>query len=79
MKPVSLLLALILCVLPLLASAETASRPSVPSWKDIPTGIFPTRVAVHDPSVIAADGQYYIFGTHMTAVGGNESLWGVRY
>ena len=36
-------------------------------WKGFPTAAAPARVSVHDPSIVAADGQYYIFGTHMTA------------
>lgn len=31
------------------------------------TGNVNPRVAVHDPSIIAADGAYYIFGSHMAA------------
>ena len=43
-----------------------------PDWKDIPTGINTARVAVHDPSVLAADGKYYIFGTHMTCAASDD-------
>lgn len=35
---------------------------------DILTGSVSARVSVHDPSIIKADGKYYIFGSHM--VGG---------
>lgn len=37
------------------------------SYDGIATGSVNARAAVHDPSIIKADGQYYIFGSHMTA------------
>lgn len=36
------------------------------SYDNIATGTVNARVAVHDPSIIKADGTYYIFGSHMT-------------
>ncbi len=36
------------------------------SYDGIATGTVNARVAVHDPSIIKADGTYYIFGSHMT-------------
>ena len=63
MKTMLLLLSLLFSFSAVSARAEEA----LPSWKDFPTGTLPARVAVHDPSIIAADGKYYIFGTHMTA------------
>lgn len=36
------------------------------SYDGIATGSVNARVAVHDPSIIKADGKYYIFGSHMT-------------
>ena len=63
MKTMLLLLSLLFSFSSVYGRAEEA----VPSWKDFPTGTLPARVAVHDPSIIAADGKYYIFGTHMTA------------
>ncbi len=50
--------------LPCAASAEEDYDPSV---EGIATGIVNARVACHDPSILAADGKYYIFGTHMVA------------
>ncbi len=35
------------------------------SYDGIKTGSVNARASVHDPSVIAADGLYYIFGSHM--------------
>ena len=35
------------------------------SYDGIETGIVNARVSVHDPSIIKADGTYYIFGSHM--------------
>ena len=37
------------------------------SYDGIETGSVNARVAVHDPSIIKADGTYYIFGSHMAA------------
>lgn len=36
-------------------------------YDGIKTGSVNARGAVHDPSIIAVDGDYYIFGSHMTA------------
>jgi arabinan endo-1,5-alpha-L-arabinosidase len=37
------------------------------SYEGIETGSVNARVSVHDPSIIAVDGKYYIFGSHMSA------------
>ena len=58
----SCLLALLLCI-PALACGEE----SVPN-SELPMPKFMKNVAVHDPSIIkAADGFYYIYGSHMAA------------
>ena len=68
-----LLLILSLCI------SSAAAEDYAADWRDIPTGIQTSRVAVHDPSVIAADGKYYIFGTHMTAaVSEDLRTWTMR-
>lgn len=46
---------------------EEISSDFTVSYDGIATGSVNARVAVHDPSVIKADGKYYIFGSHMTA------------
>ncbi|MBQ6174986.1 MAG: glycoside hydrolase family 43 protein [Clostridia bacterium] len=70
--------ALILClwVLPagVFGEAREGEDYSV-SFEGIKTGIVNARTAVHDPSIIAADGRYYIFGSHMTAAS-SENLRG---
>ena len=38
-----------------------------PSMDGIKVGSVNARTSCHDPSVIAADGKYYIFGSHMAA------------
>lgn len=60
------LLLMSLCMLPLSALGESAEDYTV-SYDGIETGIVNARASVHDPSIIAADGVYYIFGSHMTA------------
>lgn len=46
------------------------------SYDGIATGSVNARVAVHDPSIIEEGGQYYIFGSHMTAaVSDNLRTW----
>ncbi len=46
------------------------------SYDGIATGSVNARVSVHDPSIIAVDGTYYIFGSHMTAaVSDNLRNW----
>ena len=64
MKAMSLLLSMILTLTPAICGF---AEDYVPAWKDIPTGSVSSRVAVHDPSIKAVNGKYYIFGTHMTA------------
>ena len=59
-----LALALMLC---LLAPAALAEEDYTVDMMYIPYGSVNTGVSVHDPSVVAADGTYYIFGSHMAA------------
>lgn len=42
-------------------------------YSDVATGSVNARVSVHDPSIIKADGKYYIFGSHMVG-GSTEDL-----
>ncbi|MBE5876085.1 MAG: arabinan endo-1,5-alpha-L-arabinosidase, partial [Lachnospiraceae bacterium] len=45
---------------------EEVERPVLEvNYDGIATGTVNARVAVHDPSIIKADGKYYIFGSHM--------------
>ncbi len=45
---------------------EQVERPVLEvSYDGIATGTVNARVSVHDPSIIKADGKYYIFGSHM--------------
>ena len=37
------------------------------SFEGIPRGSVNARIACHDPSIVAANGKYYIFGSHMVA------------
>ena len=60
------LLLLSLCVLPVSVLGESGEDYTV-SYEGITTGIVNARTAVHDPSIIAVDGRYYIFGSHMAA------------
>ena len=60
------LLLLSLCVLPVSVLGEATEDYTV-SYDGITTGIVNARTAVHDPSIIAVDGRYYIFGSHMAA------------
>lgn len=68
MKLLSLLLVLSL-LLPVFTLAEETAAPEdyTVSYEGIATGVVNARVACHDPSIIRADGAYYIFGTHMVA------------
>lgn len=46
------------------------------SYEGIETAAINAGVAVHDPSILAVDGKYYIFGSHMTgAVSDNLRNW----
>lgn len=49
-------------------SLDNKERDYKVDYSGIATGSINARVAVHDPSIIKADGKYYIFGSHM--VGG---------
>ncbi len=51
-------------------SASTKETPSVDfsvSYDGVETNLIEANASVHDPSIIEADGRYYIFGSHMTA------------
>ena len=48
------------------ADTETEKN-YVVSTKSIATGNVSSPVSVHDPSIFEADGEYYIYGSHMTA------------
>lgn len=37
------------------------------SYSGIETGVVPAVVSVHDPSILKANGKYYIYGSHMAA------------
>ncbi|WP_114855765.1 glycoside hydrolase family 43 protein [Brachybacterium sp. YJGR34] len=50
----------------LLSSAAQADPIEDNSGPDLPDPSF-TEVSVHDPSVIRADGQFYVFGSHLAA------------
>ncbi len=65
MKWLSLFLAVVL-FLPFSARSVQAEDYD-PSCEGIALGSVNARTPVHDPSVIAADGKYYIFGSHMAA------------
>ncbi len=56
-------LSLLLLAVPACAEEEDFN----PDYSAIPTGVVLARVACHDPSIVAADGKYYIFGSHMVA------------
>ena len=60
-------LCILLVLLLVLPCAGVAEEDYSPSLEGIPTGIVNARFACHDPSILAADGKYYIFGTHMAA------------
>lgn len=45
-------------------------------YSNIATGTIAAGVAVHDPSIVQADGKYYIFGSHMAAATSDDlSIW----
>ena len=59
-------------------TAEEAPDASVfvVDYSDIAVGTVNARASVHDPSIVEADGKYYIFGSHMTAaVSDNLRSW----
>lgn len=46
------------------------------NYDGIATGKIDAKVSVHDPSIIKADGQYYIYGSHMSgAVSSDLRTW----
>ena len=63
-KRITACLLALLLVLTAFACAEEAVIPN----SELPMPKFMKNVAVHDPSIIkAADGWYYIYGSHMAA------------
>ena len=44
------------------------------SYDGIATGDVSSGVSVHDPSILAVDGTYYIYGSHMTAAKSTDLL-----
>lgn len=46
--------------------AEKIDSDFTVSYDGIPTAKIEAGVSVHDPSILAADGKYYIYGSHMT-------------
>ena len=42
------------------------------NYKGVKTADFSAGVSVHDPSILKADGSYYIFGSHMSAATSNN-------
>ena len=50
-----------------LAACGTTSYDFKVSYDGIKTGDVSSKVSVHDPSILKADGEYYIFGSHMSA------------
>lgn len=42
------------------------------SYDGIPTASIPAGASVHDPSIIEADGTYYIFGSHMSGASSTD-------
>ena len=47
--------------------AEKVESDFTVSYDGIKTASITAGVAVHDPSILQADGTYYIFGSHMSA------------
>ena len=55
---------------------EMADLDFTVSYDGIATAKLKAGVSVHDPSIIKADGKYYIFGSHMsTAVSDDLQHW----
>ena len=73
MRLISLILSAAVLVLFL---GTAAAEDYTEDWKDVPAGAVTSRIAVHDPSILEADGNYYIFGTHMTAAASDDlRIW----
>ena len=50
-----------------LISALVSGCLALTAFSVLPTSASGTRVSVHDPSIVKADGAYYIFGSHIEA------------
>ncbi len=73
MKTIALLLSFILTFAVLYSAYGEDYDPSMDG---IARGAVNARTSCHDPSIVAADGKYYIFGSHMTAaVSGDLRSW----
>ena len=57
-----------------LAACGTTSYDFKVSYDGIKTGDVSSKVSVHDPSILKADGEYYIFGSHMSAAKSSDLL-----
>lgn len=57
-----------------LAACGTTNYDFKVSYDGIKTGDVSSGVSVHDPSIIKADGEYYIFGSHMSAAKSEDML-----
>ncbi|MFC4389072.1 LamG-like jellyroll fold domain-containing protein [Gracilibacillus marinus] len=55
-------------------SNETIVNNSIPSLPEKPEVPALTNVSVHDPSIIAADGKFYAFGTHIDAAKSDDLI-----
>ena len=60
----ALMLVLAFVLLPVTTLAEEDYTVDLSAFA---TGVVNVRASVHDPSIVAADGVYYIFGSHMAA------------
>lgn len=69
MKGRALLMAISLFLTGICAPVSASGIPEdyTPDLSGIATGNVNARASVHDPSIIVNGGQYYIFGSHMTA------------
>ena len=62
-----------------LSGGEKIPKDFTVSYDGIKTADITAGVSVHDPSVIEADGTYYIFGSHMSgASSGHRSVTDIR-
>ncbi len=57
-----------------LAACGTTSYDFKVSYDGIKTGDVSSKISVHDPSILKADGEYYIFGSHMSAAKSSDLL-----
>ncbi len=71
MRIISSLLILALLLLPSLSALAEEPEDYTVSLEGIQTSYLKAMTPVHDPSIIAEDGTYYIFGSHM--IGGKST------